>query len=57
MFFGSSQVIENMERETGIEPATSSLGNCYSEVLLILIIGGIACVANVRSEAVTIQLV
>ncbi len=26
-FFGSSQLIENMERETGIEPATSSLGN------------------------------
>jgi hypothetical protein len=26
VFFGSSQVIENMERETGIEPATSSLG-------------------------------
>ncbi len=26
MFFGSSQVIDLMERETGIEPATSSLG-------------------------------
>ena len=26
MNFGSSQVIENMERETGLEPATSSLG-------------------------------
>jgi hypothetical protein len=24
----SSQVIENMERETGLEPATSSLGSC-----------------------------
>jgi hypothetical protein len=26
MKFGNPQVIENMERETGIEPATSSLG-------------------------------
>jgi hypothetical protein len=26
VFFGSSQVIEKMGRETGIEPATSSLG-------------------------------
>jgi hypothetical protein len=26
------QVIENMERETGIEPATSSLGNRVSFV-------------------------
>ena len=26
MNFGSFQVIEKMERETGLEPATSSLG-------------------------------
>ena len=26
------QVIEKMERETGLEPATSSLGNCLSSV-------------------------
>jgi hypothetical protein len=30
VFFGSSQAIENMERETGIEPATSSLGMLVS---------------------------
>ena len=35
MFFGSSQVIENMERETGIEPATSSLGSWHSTAELL----------------------
>ena len=31
----SSQVIENMERETGIEPATSSLGSWHSTAELL----------------------
>ena len=35
MFFGSSQVIENLERETGIEPATSSLGSWHSTAELL----------------------
>jgi hypothetical protein len=35
VFFGSSQVIENMERETGIEPATSSLGSWHSTAELL----------------------
>ena len=39
MFFGSSQVIENMERETGIEPATSSLGSCHSDMYLLSKLG------------------
>jgi hypothetical protein len=30
-----SQVIENMERETGIEPATSSLGSWHSTAELL----------------------
>ena len=32
MFFGSSQVIENMERETGFEPVASGLGKRFSIV-------------------------
>ena len=35
MFFGSSQVIDFMERETGIEPATSSLGSWHSTAELL----------------------
>jgi hypothetical protein len=44
VFFGSSQVIENMERETGIEPATSSLGSWHStaELLPLLFIDYLA---------------
>ena len=30
-----SQIIENMERETGIEPATSSLGSWHSTAELL----------------------
>ena len=35
MNFGSSQVIEKMERETGLEPATSSLGSWHSTTELL----------------------
>ena len=35
MIFGSSQVIDSMERETGIEPATSSLGSWHSTAELL----------------------
>ena len=31
----SSQVIEKMERETGVEPATSSLGSWHSTTELL----------------------
>ncbi|MGI9071802.1 MAG: hypothetical protein ACR2JB_10940 [Bryobacteraceae bacterium] len=34
MFSGSSQVIDFMERETGIEPATSSLASLTAFVIL-----------------------
>jgi hypothetical protein len=33
--FGSFQAIENMERETGLEPATSSLGSWHSTTELL----------------------
>jgi hypothetical protein len=35
VFFSSSQVIDFMERETGIEPATSSLGSWHSTAELL----------------------
>ena len=35
MNFGSFQVIEKMERETGLEPATSSLGSWHSTTELL----------------------
>jgi len=33
--FGETRQNE-MERETGIEPATSSLGNCYTDSILLV---------------------
>jgi hypothetical protein len=35
VFFSSSQVVDFMERETGIEPATSSLGSWHSTAELL----------------------
>jgi hypothetical protein len=35
LIFDSSQVIEKMERETGVEPATSSLGSWHSTTELL----------------------
>ena len=35
MIFDSYQVIEKMERETGFEPATSSLGSWHSTTELL----------------------
>ena len=35
MILESFQVIENMERETGIEPATNSLEGCDSTIELL----------------------
>jgi hypothetical protein len=32
---GSSQVLEKLERETGVEPATSSLGSWHSTTELL----------------------